>query len=523
MAVIRSRKAANGRPSPSGGSLAYRGDRLLRRRPKQRTSCLGMVTVFLALVVLAVVATVQATLKNPRGNVGSIRRNRNAQHLQQQQQQHDSSRQDQRHLHEHLNTGARYSSDSQDEREAEPVQPVESNAAPVDSIDEPRDTANEESLEDATEDPEVIETELEASQEEEPVASEDTKEFLEEQEKQLVPSKPDISFCDFMRKRSVSNDGELGYSNPAVVVLGMEDTSADLVWQVVQQILYPNHKSHRAHQLTKHATAIDYGALGKPKLGYQNGFWSKVSTKSHGKWIPHVFCQQQEHDLPTGFTWLSSPDFISKNEKAQDTLRVVKDALPSGSVKILRIRRNYLDVLIRHAQVLSTNSQDDKVALDQNLILGKLGKLKKEQDAVDKFLWENDIPHLELDFESLFPFDHWTDMVQVAQTTQKSPVNLIDSQRDNNNMILGGSSLLSSQMESAWREVLQFVGLTQPTSMFDILQKAMRTHKVHSFWIQKDAVLDYSRLERMFLGTKFYSTLRRQELHLQDWGEGDEM
>lgn len=533
MAVIRARsRAVGGHLSllANGSNNAGRGNRMLRRRPKQRTTCLGVVAVFLVLVVLVVVATVQTSLT--MGNVGSLRRNRNAQHLEKQTQ--DSSPDKRRHLQEHIDAGARYSSDSKSESQDEGKEDVKA-------------AGSSESVDNIITDEKVLQEALE-TQEEEPVAvsegAEDAEAGVTEEvtediegtddtevaEEVTAPVKPEVSFCDIMRRRPPSSsDEEASYSNPAVIVLGLEDMSSDLVSQVVQQILYPNQKSHRMHQLTKHATAVDYGSLGKADLIDQLDFWSKISNESRGKWVPHVFCQQETHELPTGFSWLTSPASISKNEKAQAALRLIKDGLPTNAVKILRIKRNYLDVVIRHAQLVSDDhtAQDPQVSLDHKTILGELGKLQHEQDAVDKFLRANGIPVLELDFEALFPFDHWTDMVQVATLTSKTPLPLSVEHNSNSNIILRGSTdgLLFSQMESSWREVLHFLGVTDETvTMFDVMQKVTRTHKVHSFWKQQLAISNYAHIVQTLFGTRFQSFLRQpQELHLQDWGEGDEM
>ena len=536
MAVVNRGVGGGSQPHPSGGvprSYSNRSDRLkkLRRQQSsnnQKSSCLSVVLIFFILVVIAVMATVQTTttLDNKinsnsidpgKNNAGGIRKKRSPEQQQQQDQQRQLNDQ----------PGGRYTEEGE---EGNTKDNTEEDAADR-FLDEPlldsNTDINDETL--AREAKRVADHKLEAKNaikadieaiEEELIAidsevknSTEEKPTLttEESVKEEPVVQPEINFCE----KTPSPDPEHGYSNPALVVLGMEDTSAELLWQVAQQILYPNHRTHRGQELTDLASAVNFGELGKPELVYHNNFWKKVPETSHGKWIPDVFCQQQELGLPPGFTWLSSPNYISNNEKAQETLQLIKDDMPSQSVKIIRIRRNYLDVLIRHAQVVSTGTQDATVLLDRKKVLAKLGKLQNEQDAVDNYLKENDIPVLEVAFEALFPFDHWTDMVQVAQTTRKTQ-----------NNILEGPSLLwpsSSELESAWREVLQFLGVTQPITMFNVLQKVMQTHKVHSFWIQKDAVSNYAHLEQTLLSTHFGSTLRRQELNLEDWGEGDEM
>ena len=529
MAVINRGVGGGSQSHPPSRSYSNRSDRLKKLRRQQSSnqkssSCRSVVLIFLILVVIAVMATVQTTTtidnkinKNSiypgNSNAGGIRKKRNPE--QQHQQDHHRQLNDQ--------PGGSYAEEGEEDNTKDTTEEDPANRF-LDKALDSNDNSNDETLareakrlaEHKLGAKNAIKADIEAIEEELVAMDIEVKESTEEKptEKSVKEEpvvKPEINFCE----EAPSLDAEHGYSNPALVVLGMEDTSAELLWQVAQQILYPNHKTHRAQELTDLASAVNFGELGKPELVYHNNFWKKVPDNSHGKWIPDVFCQQQEHDLLPGFTWLSSPNYISNNEKAQETLQLIKNDMPSQSVKIVRIRRNYLDVLIRHAQVVSTGTQDAAVILDHKKVLAKLRKLQNEQDAVDTYLKENDIPYLEVAFEALFPFDHWTDMVQVAQTTRKTQ-----------NNILEGPSLLwpsSTELESAWREVLQFLGVTQPITMFNVLQKVMQTHKVHSFWIQKDAVSNYAHLAQTLLSTHFGSTLRRQELNLEDWGEGDEM
>ena len=344
---------------------------------------------------------------------------------------------------------------------------------------------------------------------------------------------PTLSFCDFMRKKVGSFYTDVaaasGYSNPAVLILGMEDLSTDLVWHVLTQIMFPNRPTtpKRTEQLVHQATAIDYSLLDKPSIERQGEFWKKVSDKSRGKWLVHVFCQQQEHELAMGFPWLTDPaPMIANNHKARDTLELIK-TLPKGSVKIIRVKRNLLDAVIRQAQRNSETPPVEQtqqhqhthayhmkemvpVNLDHRKIFHQLHKLQNEQDQLDDFLRTSNIPHLTVDFESIFPFGHWTNLVQVTQQAQDSGTS----------QLAGDASL--SPMENEWRNILRYMDIIKPMTMFDILQDAMRTHKVNTFWTQQNAIKNWNYVSNALMGTHYQHVLRQYpEQH--DWGGRDEM
>lgn len=230
----------------------------------------------------------------------------------------------------------------------------------------------------------------------------------------------------------------------------------------------------------------------------------------------HVFCQQQQHDIAAGFPWVTSPNKISDNPKARDTLELIK-RLPKGSVKILRIKRNLLDVAIRHAQRDQQVVHRAPVQLDRKQIFHKLHELQAEQDAIDGFLQQHNIPHLALDFENLLPFDEWTDLVQSTQDYYQhlSHIN-VDWRR------------LATQLEATWRDVLRYIDVFKPLSMYDVLHYAMQTHEAHSFWTQKDSIDRFGYVQQALKGTHYQKLLRNQRPAAQPrkdeaWGEGDEM
>ncbi|CAB9498882.1 expressed unknown protein [Seminavis robusta] len=359
-----------------------------------------------------------------------------------------------------------------------------------------------------------------------------------------IPSEqPALSFCEFMRKKTGSFYTDVaashGYSNPAMLILGMEDLSTDLVWHVLTQIMFPNRPTtpKRTAQLVHQATAIDYSLLDKPNTELQGEFWKKVSDKSRGKWLVHVFCQQQEHGLAMGFPWLTDPaGMIAGNHKAKDTLELIK-TLPKGSVKIIRVKRNLLDAVIRQSQRNAETKAPEQqqqqhthayhmkemvpVNLDHHKIFHQLHRLQNEQDQLDDFLRTYNVPHLTVDFESIFPFKHWTDLVQVTQQAQESGTTQLTTaaafEDEGNNL---------SPMESEWRNILRYLDITdnnknkKPLTMFDILQDTMRTHKVNTFWTQTDAVKNWNYVANALMGTHYQHVLRKYP-EKQVWGDNN--
>jgi len=516
MALIRARRTGNGRSS----SFSNDDSHLLRRKRSKKglakTSHIVAGLVAIVLLVLLVVVVGGHTQrytddKTPLGRISKRLRQRrpSLNGKQDSSQEQPLSEKDPQHDNSPDNPPKNYRDVRERIAKENLIQEVE-----MESIDEPRDNANNE------EPPNELEAELE-----EEGASGDAEKNAAAEKRATMPPKPDINFCNVRRPE---DDSDIGYAHPAVIVLGVEDTSSNLVWHVLQQLFYPDQKK-RVHKESSSAVTLDYDALGNPDDNVQNRFWNNISVKSHGKWIPRVFCQQQEEHLPTGFTWLSSPDYISENAKAQETLQLIKEALPAGSVKIIRLKRNYLDVLIRHEQVAAGKMRDPKVKLDHHKVLSGLIHLQKQQLTIDTFLANNEIPVLELDFEALFPFDHWTHMVKAAQATQdipdilnERPTNSLlgELQEEIEEVFSGGSPL--SQLESSWRNLLNYVGITQPTTLFHVFQLAMRTHDTHSFWIQEDAIENFAKIKRTLSATQYESSWRHQELDLSDWG-GNEM
>lgn len=354
-------------------------------------------------------------------------------------------------------------------------------------------------------------------------AKETPKEQLPAQDGE-IPEQATISFCEFMRKKPGTAEehvDQYGFKNPAIIILGAEDTSTDLLWHVIEQILYPGrHNARKNHELELKQKAVDYTKLRQVQEYAIRDFWKNVPEKSKGKWLVHAFCQQQENDVAAGFPWLTSPNHITGNQKAKETLELIKQ-LPKGSLKIIRIKRNSLDVHIRHAQIEQGAHSSAPVKLDRKHIFQQLRAIEQEQKEVDKYLEENNIPHLTLDFETLFPFDEWPNLVEAYQSFSVNPSHINVDWRQ-----------LDSPLESNWRELLRFLHVYQPLSMFDILSNAMQTHEVTTFWLQKNAVEKFAYITTTLQGTHFFPLVRKPQekpkfkktQNFNDlWGEGDEM
>lgn len=339
-----------------------------------------------------------------------------------------------------------------------------------------------------------------------------------------IPEQATISFCEFMRKKPGTAEqhvDQFGYKNPAILILGAEDTSTDLVWHVIEQILYPGrHNARKNHELELKQKAVDYTKLREVGEHAIRDFWNNVPDKSKGKWLVHAFCEQQENDVAAGFPWLTSPNHITANHKAQETLELIKQ-LPKGALKIIRIKRNSLDTHIRHAQIEQHAHGGAPVNLDRKHIFQQLRTVEQEQKEVDKYLEEHNIPHVTLDFEQLFPFDEWPNLVEALQSFSANPAHINVDWRQ-----------LDSPLESNWRELLRFLHVYQPLSMYDILRNAMQTHEVNSFWLQKNAVEKFAYISTTLQGTHFFPLVRKPQekpkfkntQRFNDvWGEGDEM
>ena len=323
-------------------------------------------------------------------------------------------------------------------------------------------------------------------------------EVASEREPELpFPNQSGVNFCDAMKKNASPETGR----EPAVILLGMEDTSTELLWHTITQLLHPT-RSSRTHTMCTHSTRINYEALGKLDEAGQEDFWENVSLKSNGKWLVHVLCQQQQNDLPTGFPWLTNDADLSMDTKALASLEILK-TLPQDSVKVIRVKRNFLDVLIR---LTLDETKGVSVAFPRYQILKKVNAIKKEQDKMDIWLETNEIPRLVVDFETLFPFASWQDLIQVATGAQAEavPINTGD--------------LLKTNLERTWGQLLSHLEVDRPLSLFDVLQATMRTHKVKTFWSQTDVIDNYHYVVEELKGTRHSQLLRNLPIKVNHEG-----
>jgi hypothetical protein len=507
-------------------------DRRGTRKIKRRTSStVAVVIMFLSLVVIFAVATIRPNLV---GTPGGIRRHdteqQEAQPVQRKLQVEGAhfrgnsvsssdeeegaaaaaaggddddmeirAPQDNSYIHSDSEAGGSNSGTvlAASEASAEPV-PVEE-ALPVEPEEVSEEVSGKENVEILYGEGPVAEDEVKV--EESAVAHEQAVVAVVAVEEPAVEQenhqKLGVNFCQVSNK----NRNPISSTNPAVIILGSEDTSTDFIWHAISHILHPT-KTSKAKLGQNHATRIEYQALAKVDGEAQRNFWDNISVQSHGKWLPHVFCQQQQHGLPIGFPWTANVEGLF-SEKAKETLQMAK-SLPEGSVKIIRVRRNYLDVLTRKIQTEPASSVGEQIKINTKQLLSKLQKVQHQQDEIDNWLKQNDIPHTEIDFETLLPFENWRDMVQVSLTAQQNPFPLNGS----------GKMLFSSNMEKSWRHLLTALEIQEPHSLYDILQAAMQTHKTSTFWSQQDVLENYKKIEVALRGTKYQRALRKNSISM---------
>jgi preprotein translocase subunit SecG len=448
-----------------------------RTKNQRKTSAVAIAVVFLSLVVILAVATIRP---NVVGTPGGIRRHDNEQHEGQAIK---------RKLHLQ---GAHFrgnSVSSSDEEEGPAAQDDEMKIrAPQDNSYE-HNYSHQSTAEETVAQPIPVEEAL-------PAEPEQSEEVFKKAVEPEVPLKLGTNFCE-VGKRA----GQL-YStadpNPAVIVLGMEDTSTDLVWSVLSSLMRPT----KANTPRKLATKIDYQALSHLDEKKQKIFWNKVSAQSHGRWLPQALCQQQQHAVPIGFPWVVENDNLFSS-MTKDALQQVK-AFPEGSVHIIRVRRNYLDTFARKGQLDHFKSYaGERFSLDTHKLLSKLRRIQLDQEGIDRWLNQNKIPHTIMDFEDLFPFDNWKDMVQAGLEARQAPSPLNGE----------GRSMLSTTMERVWADLLDTLKVEHRLTMSDVLRVALQTSSVHTFWNQEETLQNFNYIKTILKGTKFHEALRAPIRH----------
>eukprot|EP00797_Seminavis_robusta_P008887 Sro1633_g287320.2 (409) ;mRNA; f:3682-4908 len=326
-------------------------------------------------------------------------------------------------------------------------------------------------------------------------------------------------------------DNELPVA-PAVIVMGMEDTSTDLLWHVLERIAPPNSiavdpENRQPDHIPK------YQFLNHMDPAKEEEFWDHLKRNNHGHWVQSSLCSQQ---LPEnrdegkasnllGFPWLT----IVTKETGKTTESKIKDSLdvldtwPQHSIRVIRYRRNYLDMVIRMEQYLKSvleGKEEDKaggpmarVTLDKDKLLHQLQKWKEREDAIDKMLVDEKIPHILVHHATIFPFTEWNDLENVAKAVESYQVPL--------NIAIDYANVPAdeqppeptSAMEKEWNRILNFIqpNARVPVSLYDIFHAAdsfLRKDQV--FWSQQNQIINYDQVEHTLGGTEFQMLLRKK-------------
>ena len=305
---------------------------------------------------------------------------------------------------------------------------------------------------------------------------------------------------------------------PAVIILGMEDTSTDLLWHVLSEITPAGSVSEPVgHQPL---APVKYEWLNQMDPDVEDNFWEKISANNN-HWIGDVICNQQvDHEQKLmGFPWLTLGDMVTKNTKATNSLSTLSK-YPKNTVKVIRYRRNLLDMVARQAQQMLENRQGaggqnrqplTAVKLDHKNLLRQLTHWNKQQSALDKFLLDKEIPYIAVDHEALFPFNDWKDLVNVTSMVAEFPVPL-NVKMDFSRVPPDQRPPDQSPIEQAWAKLLEFLQFTEPTALHDIFQAAHTYQRRYSvFWTQQHFITNYAAVQKKLIGTHFQTMLRNLE------------
>lgn len=305
---------------------------------------------------------------------------------------------------------------------------------------------------------------------------------------------------------------------PAVIILGMEDTSTDLLWHVLSEITPAGSVSDPVgHQPL---APVKYEWLNQMDPDVEDDFWKRISTNNN-HWISDTICTQQvEHEQKLlGFPWLTLGDMVTKNARATESLLALSK-YPKRTVKVIRYRRNLLDMVARQAQQMLEDRQGaggkdrqpvTTVMLDYKNLLKQLTQWNKQQSAVDKFLVDKEIPHIVVDHESLFPFNDWKDLANVTTMVGEFPVPL-NVKIDFSRVPPDQRPPVQSPIEQEWAKLLQFLHITKPTALHDIFQAAHDYQQRDSvFWTQQHSITNYAAVQSKLTGTHFQAMLRNLE------------
>jgi hypothetical protein len=218
-------------------------------------------------------------------------------------------------------------------------------------------------------------------------------------------------------------------------------------------------------------------------------FFEKIGPNDNGMWVLKYMCFMQQlfpNAGVVGFKWKPNRSILSMDASVNGLKLLGK--LKNPSIKVVRSRRNLLDVLIsRYKHKRSTANVPahcrvgDKACLEKQLkaglgvelpaykLLSLLKTLTKEENDVDKRLKEYGVPRISASFEKLYYSDD----------------------------------------ASEWRKILQFLSPNAAKRIGSIsdVRKAMQ-HQATSHPSHKKTIRNFDEVREILNGTKFEKLLR---------------
>jgi len=194
-----------------------------------------------------------------------------------------------------------------------------------------------------------------------------------------------------------------------VILLSLGRSGSSATWQVMGNLT------------GKVTPSIEYtGSNTKQSIA----FFDKIPPNDHGNWLLKYMCVQQSQH-PTagliGFKWKPVANTFFRRASL-DALRMVVAYSHNPQIKVVRSRRNLLDVMIskekhRIGHAEAHCAKTDNACIREHLELGTglrlptetlLAELRRrtaEEDNVDRLLEELGVPHIKVSFEKLYYSD----------------------------------------------------------------------------------------------------------------------